>query len=69
MINISAQENLVSSTESSQWKTLLLSLQYFKYITHAYISSRNNIFFVVRIQVLTAASMKLRIFWDVLPCS
>jgi hypothetical protein len=23
----------------------------------------------VRFQVLTAASMKLRIFWDVLPCS
>jgi hypothetical protein len=24
---------------------------------------------IVRFQVLTAASMKLRIFWDVLPCS
>jgi hypothetical protein len=28
-----------------------------------------NIFFSVRFQVLTAATMKYRVFWDVLPCS
>jgi hypothetical protein len=28
-----------------------------------------NMIFVVRFQVLTAASMKFRVFWDILPCS
>jgi hypothetical protein len=46
-------------------EVLEMELKYFNINNILGVKMRNY----VRFQVLTAASMKLRIFWDVLPCS